>query len=67
MSALGQLHLPQQWPNLRNTGPIYGIRRYWVSVGSLGIIKLQVCIKFGVKKDKIIEVLVFVLGSIGVF
>ena len=28
MSALCQLHLPQPWPNLWNTGPIYGIRRY---------------------------------------
>ena len=28
MSALCQLHLPQQWPNLRNAGPIHGIRRY---------------------------------------
>ena len=31
VSALGQLHLPQQWPNLWNTGPIYGIRRYTCS------------------------------------
>ena len=29
MSALCQLHPPQQWPNLRNTGPIYGILRYY--------------------------------------
>ena len=28
ISALCQLHLPQQRPNLRNIGPIYGIRRY---------------------------------------
>ena len=35
VSALCQLHLPQQWPNLwntglvRTTGPIYGIPRYF--------------------------------------
>ena len=28
MSALCQLHLPKQWLNPWNTGPIYGIRRY---------------------------------------
>ena len=31
MSVLCQLHLPQQWPNLRNTGPIYGILRYKIA------------------------------------
>ena len=31
MSALCQLHLSQQWPNLRNIGPIYRILRYLYS------------------------------------
>ena len=31
LSDLCQLHLPQQWPNLWNIGPIYGILRYFLS------------------------------------
>ena len=44
MSALCQLHLPHQWPNLRNTGPIYGIRRYldcaFVKKGLVSVVRV---------------------------
>ena len=32
MSGLRQLHLTQQWHNLRNIGPIYGILQYVCSL-----------------------------------
>ena len=52
MSALCQLHLPQQWPNLGNTGPINGIGRYLNKVQQLVIIRVGVISKPHVSTPK---------------
>ena len=43
MSALCQLHLPQQWSNLRYTGRIYVILRYQTAVKKCGKTEYTFC------------------------